>query len=337
MLGSEEIRLMISALGTGIGTDDFNIENLRYHKVIIMTDADVDGSHIRTLILTFFFRYMQDVIKRGHLFIAQPPLFKVAHGKKETYIKDEDDLSSFLLNRISQKISIEPQAGSAVTGAELVSLLERMKEYREHGRRLEARGIPLEALEVLLAEAFTEPSALSDEGRLSNTKEALEEAEFQNVEIGFDEEHNTRTLSFVVKKNGTGRRITIDLDFMAQYEFRQMSKSFDQIAAVGLPPYGLDNGSDESKGLPTIDELLDQVYQLAKKGLAISRYKGLGEMNPEQLWETTMDPERRTLLEVRIEDAVAAEELFSVLMGDEVEPRRKFIQENALNVKNLDI
>jgi DNA gyrase subunit B len=337
MLNSEEIRLMISALGTGIGNDDFNVDNLRYHKIIIMTDADVDGSHIRTLILTFFFRYMQEVIKRGHLYIAQPPLFKVAHGKREHYLKDETGLSRFLLQRVSENIAVTPAGGeAALRGESLVSLLGRMEEYREHARRLEARGVPTEALGVLLRSGLVDAEALADETKLSEAKMALEAASYEQVEIGFDEEHNTPILSFVAKRNGTGRRTVVDLSFLGQYDFRHMARAYASIREVGLPPYRLESGSD-THDIKSIGGLLEAVYDLAKKGLAISRYKGLGEMNPEQLWETTMDPERRTLLQVRIEDAVAAEELFSVLMGDEVEPRRNFIQENALNVTNLDI
>jgi DNA gyrase subunit B len=337
MLNSEEIRLMISALGTGIGNDDFNVDKLRYHKIIIMTDADVDGSHIRTLILTFFFRYMQDVIKRGHLFIAQPPLFKVAHGKKEHYPKDERELSRFLLRRVSESITVTPGGGEQAIGGEaLVTLLATMEDYREHARRLEARGTPASALGALLRSRLVDADALSDPTRLEAAREALTAAGFEDAEVGLDEEHNTRTLSFVAKRNGSARTMVIDLGFLAQYEFRHMARAYATIKASGLPPYGLASGG-ETRSLDTIEELIDTVYELAKKGLSVSRYKGLGEMNPEQLWETTMDPERRTLLQVRIEDAVAAEELFSVLMGDEVEPRRNFIQENALNVKNLDI
>jgi DNA gyrase subunit B len=337
MLSSEEIRLMISALGTGIGNDDFDVERLRYHKIIIMTDADVDGSHIRTLILTFFFRYMQEIIKRGHLFIAQPPLFKVAHGRKEHYLKDEKELSRFLLERIAESIRVTPEGrNEALTGDALVSLLATMEEYRGDAQRLEARGTPAEALGVLLRSGLIDAQGLADEALLRVTRDALEAAGFQDVEIGFDEEHNTPVLSFVAKRNGSGRTIIVDLNFLAQYEFRHMARAYSTIRETGLPPYELATSSDASS-VPTIEELLDTVYDLAKKGLSISRYKGLGEMNPEQLWETTMDPARRTLLQVRIEDAVAAEELFSVLMGDEVEPRRNFIQDNALNVKNLDI
>jgi DNA gyrase subunit B len=336
MLSSEEIRLMITALGTGIGTGDFDVAKLRYHKIIIMTDADVDGSHIRTLILTFFFRYMREVIDRGHLFIAQPPLFKVTQGKKDSYVKDEGELSRFLLARVAENLEVTPQAGLSVRGDTLINMLQRMEEYRALGRKMQGRGIPREALDVLLAEGFHDRTALADRDKLDSLAKALEKQGFEHVRQMTDEETETPVLQFSVGGNGTGRKVVVNNELLSQYEFRQMAKAFEQVSAFGLPPFTLKHG-DDVKVVVTIDELIDQIYELAKKGLAISRYKGLGEMNPEQLWETTMNPETRRLLQVTIEDAVGAEELFTILMGDQVEPRRVFIQDNALEVKNLDI
>ncbi len=336
MLSSEEIRLMITALGTGIGAGDFDIAKLRYHKIIIMTDADVDGSHIRTLILTFFFRYMREVIDRGYLFIAQPPLFKVAQGKKDSYIKDEGELSRFLLNRVSENLEVTPQAGLTLGGDPLVNMLQRMEEYRSHAQKLQSRGIPREAVDVLFAEGFHDRSALGDPDKLASLVKALEAKGFEHVRLMTDEETETPTIRFTVGGNGTGKKVVVNSELLSTYEYRQMSKSFELLSGFGLPPYTLKH-NDASDVIVTIDDLIDRVYDLAKKGLAISRYKGLGEMNPEQLWETTMDPERRRLLQVKIEDGVGAEELFTVLMGDQVEPRRVFIQDNALEVKNLDI
>ena len=336
MLSSEEIRLMITALGTGIGAGDFDIAKLRYHRIIIMTDADVDGSHIRTLILTFFFRYMREVIDRGHLFIAQPPLFKVSQGKKDSYVKDELELSRFLLARVSENIEVAPSAGVAVRSDALVSMLQRMEEYRSHGRKLQTRGVPREAIDLLLNEGFNDRAKLADRERLDTLVKVLQQNGFEHVRHMTDEVTETPKLQFQVGNNGNGRKITIDSDFLSQYDFRQMAKAHDQLAAFGLPPYTLRQG-DDATVLVTIDDLVERVYELAKKGLAISRYKGLGEMNPEQLWETTMNPETRRLLQVSIEDAVGADALFTVLMGDLVEPRRLFIQDNALEVKNLDI
>jgi DNA gyrase subunit B len=336
MLSSEEIRLMITALGTGIGAGDFDIAKLRYHKIIIMTDADVDGSHIRTLILTFFFRYMREIIDRGYLFIAQPPLFKVTQNKKDTYIKDEGELSRFLLTRVSENIEITPQAGLSLKGEVLVNMLQRMEEYLLHARKLQSRGIPREVLDVLFAEGFADRSAMGEPDKLDALVKALTAHGFQHVRLMTDEETETPTVHFSVGGNGTGKKVVISSETLSTYEYRQMAKSFEQLSAFGLPPYTLKH-NENSDVVITVDDLIERIYDLAKKGLTISRYKGLGEMNPEQLWETTMDPERRRLLQVKIEDGVGAEELFTVLMGDQVEPRRVFIQDNALEVKNLDI
>ncbi len=336
MLSSEEIRLMITALGTGIGAGDFDVLKLRYHKIIIMTDADVDGSHIRTLILTFFFRHMRDVIERGHLFIAQPPLFKVSQGKKDSYLKDESEKSRFLLNRIAESIEIEPTGGSALRGEVLMTLLQRMEEYRAHGRKLKARGIPREAIDLLFAQGIMDRAALADSARLESLVAALRAAGFENVEHRTDEETETPVVHFTVTSNGSGKRIVLNAEVLAQYEFRQMARSYEQLTVFGVGPYAVHHG-DVVRQYARIDDVLEDIYKIAEKGLTIQRYKGLGEMNPEQLWDTTMNPETRRLLQVRVEDEVGAHQLFTTLMGDEVEPRRLFIQDNALNVKNLDI
>ena len=336
MLSSEEIRLMITALGTGIGIDDFDIAKLRYHKTIIMTDADVDGSHIRTLILTFFYRQMKEVIERGHLFIAQPPLFKISQGKKDTYLKDEGEKTRFLLNRIAESVEITPQRGLPVKGEALINLLQRMEEYRSHGRKVHGRGFPREALDVLFAEGFSDRTALTDPDKLESLEAALKKAGFEHVRQLRDEVTEAPYIQFNVGGNGTGKKVVIDNELLSQYEFRQMAKAYEMLSAFGLPPYGVKHGEDVSI-FTRIDDVLDHVFKLAEKGLTIQRYKGLGEMNPEQLWDTTMNPETRRLLQVTIADAVEAEYLFTTLMGDQVEPRRDFIEKNALEVKNLDI
>jgi len=279
---------------------------------------------------------MREVIDRGHLFIAQPPLFKVSQGKKDTYIKDEGELSRFLLTRVSENVEITPQAGMSIKGDVLVTMLQRMEEYQGHARKLQSRGIPREALDVLLAEGFLDRGAMGDPDKLDALKSALTAYGFEHVRLMTDEETETPTIQFSVGGNGTGKKVVINSELLSTYEYRQMAKSFEQLSAFGLPPYTLKH-NDASDVVITIDDLIERIYDLAKKGLAISRYKGLGEMNPEQLWETTMDPEKRRLLQVKIEDGVGAEELFTVLMGDQVEPRRVFIQDNALEVKNLDI
>ncbi|MGZ5444479.1 MAG: DNA topoisomerase (ATP-hydrolyzing) subunit B [Thermoanaerobaculia bacterium] len=336
MLSSEEIRLMITALGTGIGADDFSLAKLRYHKIIIMTDADVDGSHIRTLILTFFYRHMREVIDRGHLYIAQPPLFKVTQGKKDTYLKDETEKSRFLLGRVAEAVELTPQGGLTVRGEALMNMLQRMEELRSHGRKVAVRGIPRDAQELLLREHFTDRTALADEARLAALEAALAKSGFLDVRVVRDEITETVSLHFRAGNNGSGKTYVVDSDLLGQYEFRQLVKSYEQLSAFGLPPYTVKHG-EEITAYTDIDALLDQIYKLAEKGLTIQRYKGLGEMNPEQLWDTTMNPETRRLLQVTVQDAVGADEIFTILMGDQVEPRRVFIQDNALDVKNLDI
>jgi DNA gyrase subunit B len=369
MLSSDEIRLMITALGTGIGSDDFAVEKLRYHKIIIMTDADVDGSHIRTLILTFFFRHMQEVIKRGHLYIAQPPLFKVAQGKKETYLKDESEKSRFLLNRIAESVAVTPRGGLPLRGEALVNMLQRAEDYRATGRKLAQRGAPADAVDVLLHAGFTDRTALGDPEKMAAAIAALTRAGFEHAREMTDPETETPILLFNVGVNGSGRKMTVNPELLSSYEYRQTAKAFETLSHFGLPPYevrridakALDQTAreldvtpgeadtaarvvaklgGENEGLATytsVDELIDAIYKLAEKGLTIQRYKGLGEMNPEQLWETTMNPVTRRLLQVAIEDGVGADEMFTILMGDQVQPRREFIQDNALDVKNLDI
>jgi DNA gyrase subunit B len=336
MLSSEEIRLMITALGTGIGKDDFDVSKLRYHKIIIMTDADVDGSHIRTLILTFFYRHMREVIDRGHLYIAQPPLFKVAQGKKDTYLKDEGEKSRFLMSRVAESIEITPQGGIAIRGEALINMLQRMEEFRTHGRKVASRNIPRDAQEILLRERFVDRAALDAPARIASVEKALTAAGFVDVTSVRDEVTETMTIRFRAGNNGSGKTFVIGGDLFSLYEFRQTIRSYEQLSAFGLAPYTVRNGEEVSV-FTSLDDLLDQIYKVAEKGLSIQRYKGLGEMNPEQLWETTMDPSRRRLLQVTIQDAVGADEIFTTLMGDQVEPRRDFIEKNALDVRNLDI
>ncbi|HYC62662.1 MAG TPA: DNA topoisomerase (ATP-hydrolyzing) subunit B [Thermoanaerobaculia bacterium] len=336
MLSSEEIRVMITALGTGIGADDFAIEKLRYHKIIIMTDADVDGSHIRTLILTFFYRHMKEVIDRGHLFIAQPPLFKVTQNKKDTYLKDEGEKSRFLMSRIAEQVEVTPEGGIAVRGEALINMLQRMEEFRNAARKISARGIPREAVDILVRERFTDRASLQDEAKVALVANALTAAGYLDVNVVRDEITETTTIQFRAGNNGSGKTFSINHELLGQYEFRQVVKAHESLSNFGLPPYTVKHGEDTT-GYTHIDDLLEQIYKLAEKGLTIQRYKGLGEMNPEQLWDTTMNPETRRLLQVTIQDAVGADEIFTILMGDQVEPRRVFIQENALEVKNLDI
>ena len=336
MLGFAEIRALITALGTGIG-EDFDPSKVRYHKIVIMTDADVDGSHIRTLLLTFFFRHMSVLIEKGFLYIAQPPLFKVAEGKKETYLKDEKAMSKFLLARIGDDRSLTSEmSGASVAGSKLVSLLEKMEEYRGHVAKLGIRGVPEGLIRALLDRGMLSKADFADKKKVEAFAKVARGFDVDKAEVAADEEHSAWALELVRRMNGVPREVTIDADFVGSYEFKRIRETAKVIGAFLDGPYVVTkNGDKESHR--TLSAVVDAVYDSAKKGLTISRYKGLGEMNPEELWETTMNPEKRRLLHVSVEDAVEADQIFSILMGDAVEPRREFIEKNALNVRNLDI
>ncbi len=336
MLASAEIRTLITALGTGIA-QDFDSSKVRYHKVIVMTDADVDGSHIRTLLLTFFYRHMQAVIDKGFLYIAQPPLFKVAEGKKETYLKDEKEMSKFLLARIGEDRSLASEmSGAASSGAKLVALLEKMEEYRGHVARLATRGVPEGVVRALLDRGILAKTDFADEKRLQDLARAVRAFDVEKAEVEADEEHSGWALKIVRRVSGVLRTTCIDAEFIASYEMKRVRELAKTIGGFLDGPYVVTRNGDSERHY-TLTAVVDAIYESAKKGLVINRYKGLGEMNPEQLWQTTMNPETRRLLQVAIEDGVEANEVFSVLMGDAVEPRREFIEKNALNVRNLDI
>ena len=344
MLSSQEIRLMITALGTGV-KEDYDPAKLRYHSIIIMTDADVDGSHIRTLLLTFFYRQMPDLVEKGHLFIAQPPLFKVKRGKQERYLKDEQMLEDHLIELGTEDMRLRAtNDGNGIAGQALQSYVKKIVRWDKLmsllARKKKNRTI-IDAL--LLEERFNEETlknekALKDlEGRLATYVNlvAPEQAPISCL-LEEDAEHNCFRLTVHTRANGTGFQTVIDRDFLISPEFKEVKRIFADLSAIGMPPYAVENGEHKAQ-MRSITEVLHYFMEGGKKGLAIQRYKGLGEMNPNQLWETTMNPETRVLLQVRIEDAVEADEIFSTLMGDEVEPRRKFIEANALTVKNLDI
>jgi len=336
MLGFAEIRALITALGTGIG-EDFDAERIRYHKIVIMTDADVDGSHIRTLLLTFFFRHMSALIEKGYLYIAQPPLFKVAEGKKETYLKDEKAMSKFLLGRIGDDRTLSSEmSGAGVSGAKLVSLLEKMEEYRGHVGKLGMRGIPEELVRALLDRGMLGKEDFAQKKKVEELAKAARAFDAEKVEVVADEEHSGWALSLHRRVNGVSREVLIDAEFIGSYEVKRIRETAKAIGAFLDGPYVVTKNGDKERH-QTLAAVVDAVYESAKKGLTISRYKGLGEMDPEELWETTMNPEKRRLLHVKVEDAVEADEIFSILMGDAVEPRREFIEDNALNVRNLDI
>ncbi len=345
MLGHSEIKSLITALGTGIGKDDFDIAKLRYHKIILMTDADVDGSHIRTLLLTFFYRQMPALVEGGHVFIAQPPLFKVKRGKKEEYIKDEGSMIRYLMRMATGDMSVKSAGASqAIEGRELAKSLEKMVDFKRYCERAARRlggdpqllNILLESLSgrkgVLRKEGQTLRNVFQDGDLMAKIEGALHKAGYK-TELTTDEEHGLWEIETV---SISGVNLVIDWNMASYVEFQKAVELFktleDDLAA---PFISGENGTSEE--VPTREALLEKVLLAAKKDLSIQRYKGLGEMNPEQLWETTMNPEKRTLLEVRIDDAVETDEIFTVLMGDAVEPRRKFIEDNALDVRNLDV
>jgi len=344
MLSSQEIRLIISALGTGV-KEDYDPAKLRYHTIIIMTDADVDGSHIRTLLLTFFYRQMPDLVEKGHLFIAQPPLYKVKRGKQERYLKDENSLEDYLIEIGTENIRVRPMAnGHGLAGQPLQAFIKKVLRWERlmtlATRKRKSRSV----LECLLMEKEFSEETLKDEKALQRFHAQM--ASYINLmspevaplscAIEEDPEHNCFKLVCSTKSNGTGIRTVIDRDLLASPEFRELRRLFTDLTGLGYPPYAVENG-EHHQNLRSLKELLEYIMEGGKKGQYIQRYKGLGEMNPEQLWETTMNPETRVLLQVRIEDAVEANDIFSTLMGDEVEPRRKFIEEYALTVRNLDI
>ena len=338
MLSSQEIKTLITALGTGIGPEDFDVSKVRYHKLIIMCDADVDGSHIRTLILTFFFRQMKEIIDRGYLYVAQPPLYKVSEGKKETYLKDEEQYHAFLVERIQEnwELEIGDNGGRKLKGSRLATYLEHVEEFREQLERLVSRGYPEDALRVSLLQGLTDKKSLNDHERLYQIGQIIEASGFHSVDVGRDEEHGTSYIAFNSRRDGVEKRVRLDWDLVSTAEYRAMSRNKQGLEALRTSSFTLRKGDTEEQ-IETLDEVLETLYKGAKKGLSIQRYKGLGEMNSEQLWQTTMDPENRRLLQVRIEDEVGADDLFTVLMGDQVAPRREFIERNALNVKNLDV
>jgi DNA gyrase subunit B len=342
MLSSEEIKTIITALGTGIGKEDFDVARLRYHKLIIMCDADVDGSHIRTLILTFFFRQMRALIDRGHLYIAQPPLYKVTEGKKESYLKDDREYRGFLIERIQGAWELALDDGRPLRGARLATFVDKVESFREHLANLMARGFPEDALRIALLGGLTDKKSLQDQARVEEVAHILEASGFHRVAVGQDPEHGTGTITFLSRRDGVEREVEIDWDLLTSAEYRALAANAHGLEAAAARRFTLKKSEEgKANGEPqlhaSLDEAMEALYSGAKKGLSIQRYKGLGEMNAEQLWQTTMDPQRRRLLQVKIQDDVEADSIFTILMGDQVEPRRDFIETNALNVRNLDV
>ncbi|MGH9348274.1 MAG: DNA topoisomerase (ATP-hydrolyzing) subunit B [Vicinamibacterales bacterium] len=385
MLSSDEIKTMIAALGCGIGTEDFDIEKLRYHRVIIMTDADVDGSHIRTLLLTFFYRQMPQLIDRGHIFIAQPPLFRAKRGRTETYIKDERELETFLVRRAVESRVARLADGSDVFGETLERQLQRMVAYRKLLQQVTRRGNPPEIVTALLQMDARDKSFFEQRDKL-DILAARMTTPLRTVSVSRDEEHNAFYLAIEDRSHGYPRQFDIGVNFITSGEYRTLAAAYAAIRDIRFPVLvrATDLPADESVdagkaaaddtaigGAPLddqtklaaepkdriseavgvrpvprkepdvtlgdVDAFVEYFIAAGKKGIAVNRYKGLGEMNPDTLWKTTMDPDIRTLLQVRAEDHTEADQMFTTLMGDQVEPRRKFIEDNALDVRNLDV
>ncbi len=334
MISSEEIRTMIAALGTGIGEKDYNIDSIRYHKIIIMTDADVDGAHIRTLLLTFFFRQMPDLIEKGYLYVAQPPLYRVLNKKKELFIKDEEGFNDFILTRISENEAVLLDDGREISGNRLIIMLNRLVRFFERLDKLSRKGFSSKFIEFLVLNGVTNKRQFKDRPFMENLFVKLEEGGFSVSDISLGEEDGYYEFSVTETKNG-GHRFEVDWEFLSSPELRQLMELSDGFCDLKRGSFRVGEGEKEEIEDP--EQLLNEFMEKAKKGLGIQRYKGLGEMNPDQLWNTTMDPEKRTLVKVRVEDAVEADNIFTILMGDKVEPRREFIQKNALEVTELDI
>jgi DNA gyrase subunit B len=333
-LASEEIRNIIAALGTGVGADDFDIAKLRYHRIIIMCDADVDGSHIRTLLLTFFYRQMKELIERGHLFIAQPPLYKAKHGKSETYLKDEHALDAFLMVRAVENRKVRLASGQEFEGAKLAHLLEKMVAVSKLLDRIEKKGTPRELAELLLRGRVKDADVFTDKNRLLELIRPIRESG-ADVALEKDEEHGVFEVVLNQPGNGHTREVRLGDDFVTSPEYKALYSAYEDFREMDAPPLTVVDGGETT--VTNREALVRHILGEGKKGLAISRYKGLGEMNADELWETTMNPAKRTLLQVRLEDEEVAENIFTTLMGDAVEPRRQFIEDNALNVRNLDI
>jgi len=363
ILGQGELRLLIQALGTSIGPDDFKIENLRYHKIVLMTDADVDGSHIRTLLLTFFYRQAPELVLRGNVYIAQPPLYKVKKGKQEQYLKDERSLEEFLFGRALDGWSLVLPDKQKITGSALVTKLKKLGEVKHLYSKLERRGYAKELTDALLADGFLEPRCFKSRESAEALAGYLTERSMGTCAVESTEEvsdeNGTVPASHAIRlvRVHLSRPITLRIDSSVAHwgEFRRLAALRKELA----PFYGGEltlSRSAQKKAIPQEEgdeeapkmtakemafshpeDMLAAVLEEGKRGVSIQRYKGLGEMNPEQLWETTMDPSRRTLLQVRVDDAVEADEIFTVLMGDAVEPRRRFIEDNALLAENIDV
>ncbi|HLK38630.1 MAG TPA: DNA topoisomerase (ATP-hydrolyzing) subunit B [Polyangiaceae bacterium] len=346
MLSSAEIGTLIAALGCGIGEGSFDVEKLRYHQIVLMTDADVDGSHIRTLLLTFFYRQMPELVERGYLYIAQPPLYRARRGKKDVYLKDQPALDLFFLQHGVEGLAVRASKGPTLSGEPLFRLAERLRLFRRALSKLDRRtdasiiGQALHAAPLgkneLRERKRVEAAVPLIQARLEKTKPDILPI---RIEVGWEVEHGAARILIAPRPGAAARPVVIDWHLVDSAEYEELYAIEQDVRSIGPAPYFVREGE---KGKPEAlvedaDALWDYIDARGRKGTQLQRYKGLGEMNPGQLWETTLDPNMRVMLQVRLDDVVQTDQIFTILMGDQVEPRRQFIEDNALNVKNLDI
>lgn len=352
ILRSEEIKNIITVLGTGVGREEYDIEKLRYHKIVIMTDADVDGSHIRTLLLTFFYRQFPEVIEKGYLYIAQPPLLKVGKGKNEIYLKEEKDFNEYILKRVCQKriVNFGPES-EELSNHRLMIFLGNLSEYFAILTNFEKKGLFEDLTEKVIQKSIADKKFLQDKTQMEVLKKELEEMGYDILDLSWNHDRDVYEMTVIPEGELKSelliknpfitdiRPVRVGKGLIFSTDFQKAKILGNKIFKYDQPPFSVSTKEKKDASI-TFDNkrsLFDHLVEEGKKGISIQRYKGLGEMNPDQLWETTMNPEKRTLLQVRIEDAVDTDEIFTILMGDEVEPRREFIQNNALEVSTLDI
>lgn len=344
MLSSAEVATLITALGCGIGPEEYNPDKARYHNIIIMTDADVDGSHIRTLLLTFFYRQMPELIEKGYIYIAQPPLFKVKKNKSERYVKDEKALEDMLIQSALEGTEFNPGNHVSMSGNELEQLVAEYHQVLSIIKRISKR-YPREFLEVLMYIPFVTEAQLSNREEMEKIINVIQEkinkqhvtsTAFFELELIQDVERSFWLPSLTITNHGVVTKMPVSKDLFSSLDYRKITDFGGKLAML-IKPGAYIQRDNKKQMIETFNQAMDWLIAEAKKGQAIQRYKGLGEMNPDQLWETTMDPTKRIMLQVKVEDAVAADQIFTTLMGDEVEPRRQFIESNALEVVNLDV
>ena len=352
VLRSEEIKNIITVLGTGVGEEEYDIEKIKYYKTIIMTDADVDGSHIRTLLLTFFYRYMREMINKGYLYIAQPPLFKVGKGKKALYLKNESEFNDYVLKRVSDKKNIKIGKDETILSEhKLYLFISNLSEYYLTLSRMKKRGIQNDLIELLIKEGVEKKDFLQNEQKMLKLKTVLSEKDFDVSDLTWNDERNIYELTIKPSCNEKQKRFLMDMvgqdvkpikigrGLVYSSDFQKSIILGKNIFKYDKPPFLVFNQDNQTNSVVIQDKskLLSFMIEEGKRGIGIQRYKGLGEMNPDQLWETTMNPQNRILLQVHIDDAVESDEIFTILMGERVEPRREFINNNALEVSTLDI